>query len=517
MSAAAASGAQIELTPGLRTLGAVALALGTFMQVLDTTIANVSIPTIAGNLGVSANQGTWIITSFAVSNGICLPLTGWLMQRYGVVRTFVVAVMLFTVASLLCGLAWSLPSLVAFRVLQGAVSGPMIPGSQTLLLMLFPPHRKSAALAIWSMTTLIAPICGPLLGGWISDNWTWPWIFFINIPVGAFCAFTCWKLLHRSETPTRRLPVDRVGILLTVLWVGALQIMLDKGKDLDWFGSGFILALALLALVGFIAWLIWELNEAHPIVDLTLFRSRNFALGCVGMTAVYAMFYGTLVLMPLWLQTQMGYTATWAGLITAPGGIVAILITPLASRWVSRGDARWVATLAYIAFAASSLMRARFSPQADLWVLTLPQIVQGIALGTFFIAMVTLLLDGLPVHKVPAATGMSNFLRITGASFGTSLTTTYWDRREALHQTRLAEASSAFDPGLQHSLAQLYAAGLDDGASLAVVTRELVAQAYLMSAVDLFWISGWMILGMLVLVWLLPRPNPVKGTVAAGD
>ncbi|MCC2657920.1 MAG: emrB [Panacagrimonas sp.] len=517
MSQATTGKAQIELSPGQRTLAAVALALGTFMQVLDTTIANVSIPTIAGNLGVSADQGTWVITSFAVANGIGLPLTGWLMQRYGVVRTFVISVALFTIASLLCGAAWSLTSLVAFRVMQGAVSGPMIPGSQTLLLMLFPPERKSAALGIWSMTTLIAPVCGPLLGGWISDNWTWPWIFFINIPVGAFCAFVCWKFLGHHDTPTRRLPVDRVGILLTVVWVGALQIMLDKGKDSDWFSSTFIVGLAIVAAIGFIAWLIWESTDAHPIVDLSLFRSRNFTFGCIAMTAVYAMFYGNLVLLPLWLQTQMGYTATWAGMVTAPGGIIAMAITPFASRWVANGDARIVASIAYLAFAASSLMRAMFTTQVGPWEVMLPQIVQGIAMGTFFIAMVTLLLDGIPPQQVPAASGMSNFLRITGASFGTSLTTTYWDRREALHQSQLAETSSIYDPALQHALGQLHAAGLNDQAATAVVTRELVSQAYLLSTIDLFWISGWLILGMLLLVWSVPRPRPAKGIVAAGD
>jgi len=509
--------AQIELTPGSRTLASIALATGTFMQVLDTTIANVSIPTIAGNLGVSADQGTWVITSFAVANGIGLPLTGWLMQRYGVVRVFVISVVLFTIASLLCGMAWSLPSLVAFRVLQGAVSGPMIPGSQALLLMLFPPERKSAALGLWSMTTLIAPVCGPLLGGLISDNWTWPWIFLINGPVGAFCAFTCWRLLRHADTATRKVPVDRMGIVLTVIWIGALQIMLDKGKDLDWFGSTFIVVLALVALVGFVAWLIWELTEKHPIVDLTLFKSRNFALGCIAMTAVYAAFYGNLVLMPLWLQTQMGYTATWAGLVTAPGGLIAIAITPFASRWVAKGDARHVATLAYIAFAASSLMRAKFNTQVGPMALLLPQLVQGIALSTFFIAMVTLLLDGMPAHRVPAASGMSNFLRIIGASFGTSLTTTYWDRREVLHQTRLAEATSAFDPGLQQTMGQLHAAGLSEPASIAVITRELVAQSYLLAALDLFWISAWLILGMLALVWMLPRPRGGKAPVVAAD
>src|SRR5215469_11463311 len=224
-------------TPGAPMTGiglaitAVALALATFMQVLDSSIANVSIPTIAGNLGVSADQGTWVITSFAVSNGISVPVSAFMMQRFGVVRTFVISVILFTLASLLCGVAGSLGSLVFFRVVQGAVSGPMIPGSQALLISIFPPQKRGTALAIWSMTTLIAPICGPIFGGYISDNWTWPWIFLINLPVGIACGAVCWRMLSSRETPTRRLPIDRVGFLLLVVWVGALQVMLDKGKD----------------------------------------------------------------------------------------------------------------------------------------------------------------------------------------------------------------------------------------------------------------------------------------------
>src|SRR6267154_5085499 len=275
-----------------KAITAVALALGTFMQVLDTSIANVSIPTIAGNLGVSSDQGTWVITSFAVANGVSVPLTGWLMQRFGVVRTFVVSVVLFTLASLLCGLAWSLPSLIAFRVLQGGVSGPMIPGSQALLINVFGPAKRNAALAIWSLTTLIAPIAGPLLGGYISDNYVWPWIFLINVPVGVFCALLCWNNLISHETPTRKLPIDRVGLMLLFLWVGALQIMVDKGKDLDWFHSAFIVTLLGLTVIAFAAWLIWETTEEHPIVDLSLFKSRSFTLGAIALCLVYGVFFG---------------------------------------------------------------------------------------------------------------------------------------------------------------------------------------------------------------------------------
>ncbi len=284
-AAASAAGrpAMPPLAGGALAITSIALALGTFMQVLDGTIANVSVPTIAGNLGVSSDQGAWVITSFAVANGVSVPLTGWLMGRFGVVKTFVASVLLFTAASFLCGISWSLPSLIGFRVLQGLVSGPMIPGSQALLIMIFPPTKRGTALAIWSMTTLVAPICGPILGGYISDNFSWPWIFLINVPVGLLTAFLCWRGPWpggETMTPkTRSTPVDRIGFMLLVLWVGALQVMLDTGKDADWFSSPAIVVEILVAIVGFVAWVIWELNEPFPIVDLSLFKSRNFAFG----------------------------------------------------------------------------------------------------------------------------------------------------------------------------------------------------------------------------------------------
>src|SRR5277367_2994576 len=261
------------LIGGARRITLLALALATFMQVLDTTIANVSIPTIAGYLGVSSDQGTWIITSFAVANGVSVPLTGWLMRRFGVVRTFVTSVALFTAASFLCGISTGMTELILFRVLQGAVSGPIIPGSQALLLTLFPENRKGTALAIWSMTTLVAPICGPILGGYISDNYAWGWIFLINVPVGLLCALVCWRFLKAHESPTHVLKMDRVGLVLLIVWVGSLQVMLDQGKDADWFNSNTIVILCIVCVVSLAAWIIWELGEQAPIVDLTLFKS----------------------------------------------------------------------------------------------------------------------------------------------------------------------------------------------------------------------------------------------------
>jgi MFS transporter, DHA2 family, multidrug resistance protein len=509
--------ADAPLKGGQLAVTALVLALGTFMQVLDSTIANVSLPTISGNLGVSPDQGTWVITAFAVANGIGVPLTGWLMGRYGVVRTFCFSVLAFTVASFLCGVAWSLTSLIVFRVLQGGVSGPMIPGSQALLISIFPPGKRGTALGIWSITTLVAPICGPILGGYISDNYHWAWIFLINVPVGIVVTFLTWVNLKSRETPTRKLPIDTVGLMLLIVWVGSLQVMLDQGKDLDWFSSNEIILLAIVTAVGFAAFLIWELTEKNPVVDLSLFKGRNFALGTLAFCLGYAVFFACNLLMPLWLQTQVGYTATWAGLVAAPAGVIAVLLTPTSARLMSRIDARIVATVAFVAFGGSYLMRGYLTADASFLDFTLPLLVQGIGLATFFLAMITILLDGVPPEKIPLASGLSNFARITAGGFAASIVTTLWDRREALHQSRITDQTTIFTPGLSQAVTNLHHFGLSQLAADASLARAITGQAYLLAANDIFWASGWICLALIGMVWLCRRAVSGGGTHAAAD
>lgn len=499
-----------------RTLIAAALAIGTFMQVLDTSIANVSIPTIAGNLGASVDQGTWVITSFAVANAISVPLTGWLMQRFGVVKVFVVSVLMFTLASFLCGAAWSLSSLVAFRVMQGMVSGPMVPGSQVLLLSIFPPQKKGMALAIWSATALVAPVMGPIMGGYISDNYSWPWIFFINVPVGLICAVVCWRGLRHRETPTRRFPIDSIGLALMVVWVGALQIMLDTGKDKDWFSSPVIMAEAIIAAVGFVAFILWELGEKHPLIDLSLFRLRNFSFGVTAFSLGYAALFGSLVLQSLWMQTWLGYTATWAGMVAAPSGVVAVLLSPLVGKYVDRLDARIFASIAFIGFSVSYFMRANYTNDASFGVFVLPLMVQGIGMSVFFIAMLTILLDGIPPERIPAASGLANFLRITAGAVGTSVVTTFWDRHAAVHQSQLAHVTSINDPRITQAMDTLHGLGMSDLQSLATLTHALSREAYLMSALDFFWLVAWLSVFLIGFVWLCKRPHG-GASIAAAD
>jgi MFS transporter, DHA2 family, multidrug resistance protein len=382
------------------------------------------------------------------------------------------------------------------------------------LMSLFPPEKKGTALAIWSMTTLVAPIAGPILGGYISDNYPWEWIFLINVPVGLFCSAVCWRYLRAYETPTRSLAIDKVGLVLLFLWVGSLQVIMDQGKDLDWFSNHLIVTLAIVTVLSLSAWIIWELTEEHPIVDLTLFKSRSFTLGTLALCLGYSVFFGNVVLMPLWQQTQLNYTATWAGIVAAPSGVTAVMVAPFVGRFMSKYDARGFATASFVIFAISYFMRAAYPPDASFWVFVMPLLVQGFAMGMFFVALFTISLDGLPPERVPAASGLSNFLRITGGSFATSLTTTYWDRREALHQSRLVESLSAYDPGYSSTLTQLHAQGFVGDSAVAAVLREVIQQGYLLSSLDIFYFSGWLAMLVVPLCWLVRRPAGGAAAVA---
>jgi MFS transporter, DHA2 family, multidrug resistance protein len=497
-------------------LGTVALSLATFMNVLDTSIANVSIPAISGDLGVSPDQGTWVITSFGVANAISLPLTGWLTRRFGQVKLFTSSVVLFVIASFLCGLAPSLSALILFRVLQGAVAGPMIPLSQSLLLASYPKDRAGVALAMWAMTTLVAPVAGPLLGGWITDNISWPWIFYINVPVGVAAALVTWGIYHKRETPTAKVPVDSVGLGLLVIWVGAMQVLLDKGKDLDWFNSWQIVTLACVAVVAFAVFLIWELTEEHPIVDLHLFGIRNFWVATLALLCAYGLFFGNVVLLPLWLQQYMGYTATLAGLVLAPVGLLAMLFTPFVGRYGDRVDARILVTISFAIFALVLFMRARFNTDATIVTLLIPTLIQGAAMAAFFIPLMSLTLSGLPPERIPAASGLSNFARITAGSFGTSITTTLWDRRATLHHAQLVERLTPSDPAAAQTFANLHTSGFADQQSYALLNRLVDGQAFMLSADDIFYVSGIIFIALIGLVWLArPLRSPGGGGAAA--
>jgi DHA2 family multidrug resistance protein len=497
-------------------LGTIALSLATFMNVLDTSIANVSIPAIAGDMGVSPAQGTWVITSFAVANAISVPLTGWLTQRFGQVRLFVASVLLFVLASWLCGLAPNIESLIFFRVVQGLVAGPMIPLSQTLLLASYPRAKAGMAMAMWAMTVLVAPVAGPLLGGWITDNISWPWIFYINIPVGLFAAALTWSIYRKRDPGPRRVPLDFVGLSLLVLWVGALQIMIDKGKELDWFASGQIVGLAVVAVVGFLFFLAWELTEEHPIVDLRLFARRNFLMGTLSLSIAYGLFFGNVVLLPLWLQQYMGYTATWAGLVTAPVGLLAILLSPWVGKNVGRIDPRRLATVAFVGFALVLWMRSHFNTQADVMTILIPTLLQGAAMAFFFIPLQAIVFSGLTPDRMPAAAGLSNFVRITAGAFGTSLFTTLWEDRAVMHHAHLAESVNRGNDAAMQALNQLAAAGQSPEQALASVNRIVDQQAYTMAATDIFYLSALLFVLLIGTIWSSSPTSSGAGGAAGG-
>lgn len=516
-TAAPAYVAHPPLEGSARVWGTIALSAATFMNVLDSSIANVSLPAISGDLGVSTTQGTWVITSFAVANAIAVPLTGFMTQRFGQVRLFMASVILFMIASLLCGLAPNMTTLILFRALQGFVAGPMIPLSQTLLLSSYPRAKAGLAMAMWSMTTLVAPVMGPLLGGWITDNISWPWIFYINIPVGIVAAAITWALYRKRESTTRKVPIDAIGLALLVLWVGSMQLMLDKGKELDWFHSPQIVTMAVVAVVGFAFFLIWELTDKHPVVDLSLFKRRNFWSGAVATAVAYGLFFGNVVLLPLWLQQWMGYTATQAGMIMAPVGLLAIFFSPVVGLTVAKIDPRRYATFSFLVFALVLWMRSNFNTQADFVTIIIPTIIQGIAMAFFFIPLVTITLSGLTPDRIPAASGLSNFLRITAGAMGTSITTTLWENRAALHHSQLAETVNQGNNAATSAMSGLAGSGFSTEQVLGQLNRIVDQQSFMLATNDIFYASAILFLLLIPLVWLArPQRGGAGGDAAAG-
>jgi DHA2 family multidrug resistance protein len=504
------------LTGGERVLGTLALASATFMNVLDSSIANVSIPAIAGDLGVSPSQGTWVITSFTVANAISVPLTGWLTQRFGQVRLFVASVLLFVLTSWLCGFAPNLETLIVFRVIQGLVAGPMIPLSQTLLLASYPRELAGVALSLWSMTTLIAPVVGPLLGGWITETISWPWIFYINVPVGLVAAMVTWSVYRKRDEGPRRVSLDVVGLALVIIWVGAFQMTIDLGKDLDWFGSTLIIVLATISAVGFVLFLAWELTEPSPIINLRLFGRRNFLAGTVALSLSYGLFFGNLVLLPLWLQQWMGYTATWAGLALAPVGVFALTLSPLVGRKIGLIDSRLLASIAFLLYGLVCWMRADFTVQTPFEVILVPTLIQGIAVAFFFVPLQAIIYNGLSPQEMPAAAGLSNFARISAGAFVTSIFGTVWEDRAKMHHAHLAESINSGNTALAQTRTDLTAQGLSSDQINAIINQMIDTQAHTLAADDLFYISSILYVSLIVIVWFAsPRTIVHRPQVSA--
>ncbi len=493
----------------------IAVAFSTFMEVLDMTIVNVAVPHIAGSLGVSPSEGTWSISSYAMASAIMQPLTGWLARRFGEVKTFVVSVLLFVIFSMLCGLATSMPMLVVFRLLQGAGSGPMVALSLALLLSNYPKARQGMALALWAMTVVVAPIFGPILGGWITDNLSWPWIFYINLPVGVLAALVTWTLLRHRETRTYKAPIDVVGLVLLVLGVGALQFMLDNGNDRDWFASPLITTLGVTALVCLTFLVLWEINAKHPIVELSLFKGRNFTVGTLALTLGMFAFFGINVIFPLWLQTTLGYTATWAGLASAPVGVLAFLMAPVIGANIQRLELRAVVTFAFVVFAGTSFWFASFDSSASFGTLIVPRFVMGIGIACFFIPLNQIFLSGLREDQVASASGLVNFCRTLGSSMSTALTVMLWQHRGEYHHAVLTEHVNAASPATTAYLQRLGEMGLPHQQSLALIDRTLTREALTLSINDVYWVFALLFLALIPMLWLAKPPfNGAEGAKA---
>lgn len=505
---------QSHFTPvqgGALVILTLALSLATFMQVLDSTIANVAIPTIAGDLGASFSQGTWVITSFGVANAISIPITGWLAKRFGEVRLFLISTLLFVLASWLCGISHSLEMLIICRVLQGAVAGPIIPLSQSLLLNNYPPKKRGMALAFWSMTIVVAPICGPILGGWISDNIHWGWIFFINVPIGLAVVLISWKILEGRESRISHQPVNTIGLILLALGVGALQLMLDQGRELDWFNSTEIVVLTIIAAVGLIALIIWELTDDNPVVDVSLFKSRNFTVGCVSTSLAFLVYSGTVVLIPLLLQQVYNYTATWAGLAAAPVGLLPILLAPIIGKFGNKIDMRILITVSFMVYALTFYWRAvTFEPEITFMDVALPQFVQGLAVACFFMPLTTITLSGLPPEKMASASSLFNFLRTLAGSIGTSLTTFMWYNREAVHHTQLTEVINPYNPISQQFFQTMGSFGLSEEQTASYIARQITAQGFIIGANEIFLVSAITFISLVVLIWFAKPPFSSK-------
>jgi len=502
--AAAGGEEQTTFTGARLVLAGFVLAMANFIVVLDTTIANVSVPHIAGGLAVSTSSGTWVITSYAVAEAICVPLTGWLANRFGTLRVFLVSLIGFGVFSALCGISNSLSMLVVFRLGQGFAGGPLMPLTQTLLLRIFPKESHSKAMALWAMTVVVAPIAGPILGGYISDNWSWPWIFFINLPIIAVIFFATATLMRGTETPTQKLPIDRIGLILLVIWVGAFQMMLDLGGGEDWFSSEKIVALALIAAIFFAIFLIWELTEEHPIVDLKVFRHRGFTAATFSLMIAFGTYFASIVVIPQWLQTSLGYTATDAGYAMAFSGVFALLISPLVPRLMTKIDPRMLVFLGIAWIGVVAGLRAIWwSSESTFWTLALPQLLQGAGVALFIVPLTTISLGSVEPREVASAAGIANFGRTLAGAVATALITTLWSD---LSRKDTAEMVANLN-GSERVMGQLQAQGLSLEQARAALSQIVGQQGTALATTHLFAIAGVLLFVAAATIWLAPRPS----------
>jgi DHA2 family multidrug resistance protein len=505
-------GGEQPLRGGMLVAAAILLASANFIAVLDMTIANVSVPNISGSLGISSSQGTWIITSYSVAEAIIVPLTGWIAGRFGAVRVFTVAMLLFGGFSAMCAISNSLEMLVAGRIMQGLSGGLLMPLSQTLLLRIFPKDKANAAMGLWAMTTLTAPVLGPILGGSICDTWSWPFIFLINVPLALLCAPAIGKLLKRYETNKISMPIDVVGLVLLIVFVGSLQLVLDLGKEHGWFESTLIVGLAIASAIGFAAFVIWELTEKHPIVDLKVFRHRGFTMSVIVLSLAFGSMFAANVLTPLWLQSYMGYTSTWAGYATAWSGVLAVVAAPIAGMRLAKVDPRRMIFTGLIWIAIVTWLRSSVSNDVTYWQISIPLMLMGLGLPFFFVPLTALSLGSVNPEETASAAGLQNFLRTLSGAFGTSVVQTVWEDKTTYNHEELAgltdkqgEAMTSLQAsGMSHDQALQYLNHMVDGQAVTIATNQVMSIVALCFAIAA------------AVIWLAPKPKRAVDMTQAG-
>jgi DHA2 family multidrug resistance protein len=508
-------------SPWLIALG---VMLATFMQVLDTSIANIALPHIAGSLSATPDEATWVLTSYLVSNAIILPMTGWLGNYFGRKRLFIFCVALFTLASALCGAAPTLPLLILARIFQGVGGGAMVPIAQAVLLESFPASKRGMAMAIFTQGVVVAPIIGPTLGGWITDNYSWRWVFYINLPVGVLAILLAQWLVEDPPYIKRNLKaaIDFIGFGLLAIWLATLQIVLDKGQEADWFGSEWIRWFVAISTVAMIAFIARELTVKHPLVDLRILKNRNFAVGVMLITIIVAILYGTTVELPLFLQTLMGYPALQSGYALSPRGIGAFFTTILVGQLVGRVRNRWLMCIGFPVLALASFMLSDINLQVSEAAVIWPSVINGIAISFIFVPLTTAAVGHLPQAQMGNATGLYNLMRNLGGSMGIAFVTTMIERGTQMHQALMVGHLTPANPAFTHRLALLQhtlARHTDpaDAANQAynLIYQTLNRQAHLWAFVDNFRLFGWLALGCIPLIFLFKRVRRGKRRAVA--
>jgi len=498
--------------------------LAIFMEVLDTSVANVALPHIAGNLSAGVDESTWVLTSYLVSNAIVLPLTGWFSSLFGRKRFYMTCVAIFTIASMLCGLAPSLPLLVFFRILQGAGGGALQPISQAILLESFPKQKRGMAMAIFGMGVVLAPIIGPTLGGWITDSYSWRWIFLINIPVGVISLLLTLFLIFDPPYLVRKslregAKIDYIGIGLLSVGLGFLQVVLDKGEREDWFGSGFIVWCSVVAVIGLLGALLWELNREDPAVDFHLLKERNFLIATLTMFILGLVLYGSTALLPIFLQTLLGYTALLSGLVLSPGGILVIFLLPVVGKLLTRIESRWLVVCGLSMLALSLFHMAHFNLQVDFRTAMVARVYQSAGMAFLFVPINVMAFYFVPKEKINNATGIINLARNIGGSVGIAGVVTMLARRAQFHQAVLVSHMTPLDSAYQALLSgakQMLVAQGSDPVQAAHQAQGLaygllMRQASMLAFLDDFWLMAVATLGMIPFMFLMKKVRPHKG------